>query len=409
MPRDTRLEPGETPQVALLIETSRGYGRDISLGIARYARLHGPWSFHLTPGDFEQKMPDRNLWHGHGAFARLTGSEFCDQLLQAGIPTVALDMSEEQLVARNPLHVITDLRVDSVEAARLAAEHLFGLKLGGYAFVGTPGKVWSDRREASFCELVASEGLNPQVYRTKPVGGRVSWDFELPRLTQWVTELPKPVGIMCCNDEHGLHVLDACRRADAKVPEEIAVVGVDNDTLLCELCNPTLSSVVLNGVEAGYQAAAHLAELMRDGRNRPTRIVVDALRVEPRESTDRLAMGSEPVTRALAFMRQSMGQALNADAVAEHVKVSRRELDSLFRDTIGRSISVEIQRRRLEHAKRLLDETDHSIPTVAKESGYSSASYMIQVFQRELETTPAKYRSEIRTLSAHVRQNDASV
>jgi LacI family transcriptional regulator len=293
----------------------------------------------------------------------------------------------------------SDLRVDSEAAARLAAEHLLERRYAHYAFVGTPGKVWSDRRQQTFRKVIGQAGHEVHVFEptsSDPVG---LWDREIHRLTEWVESLPKPVGIMACNDEHGLHVLDACRRSQVSVPDQVAVIGVDNDSLLCELCSPTLSSVVLNGVEGGYQAAAHLERMMRSGKNQPRQIQVSVLRVETRASTDLTGVNNHQVAAALAWIKRSRGREISADDVADQAELTRRELDILFRDNIGRSVSAEIQRVRLDNAKQLLEETDLPIPAIADAAGYSSASYMIQVFRRELNTTPSKYRSRLRTLT----------
>ncbi|TWT75660.1 Xylose operon regulatory protein [Posidoniimonas polymericola] len=387
------------PQVALLIETARGYGRDVATGIARYAALHGPWSFHLTPGDFTQAAPLWEYWRGHGIFARLASGEISKQLLDADLPTVALDMEDSQLEKSNPLSKFSNLSVDSRQAATLAAEHLIERDFEHFAFVGASGVVWSDRREAAFVKRIRGEGYETHVYDPQHVAAIGRWEREMPRLAEWIGSLPKPIGIMACNDEHGLHVLDACRRSGASVPEEVAVVGVDNDSLLCGLCSPSLSSVVLNGVEGGYQAAAHLDKMMKKGRNQPRRINVSALRVETRQSTDLVSVGNKHVALAMAHIQRSRGSRINADLVAEHCGMSRRELDKLFRDSTGKSIAVEIQNMRLDHARRLLEETDHPVPVIADVAGYSSASYMVQVFRRELQTTPNRYRSKVRSLS----------
>lgn len=388
-----------TPQVGLLIETARGYGREVSLGIARFARLHGPWSFHLTPGDFEQSMPAAQYWHGDGIFARVVNERIAQQLLEANLPTVALDLSEEQLHPDNPLSQFTDLRVDSEKASQLAAAHLMERHYPAYGFVGVPGKVWSDRRQIAFCEAVAEAGFEAHVYEPRALSDAGGWEQELPYLVEWLEALPKPVGVMACNDEHGLHVLDACRDADLTVPKDVAVVGVDNDELLCELANPTLSSVALSGVEGGFEAAARLDKLMREGKNSPGRIVVDALRVVTRHSSDSIALDDRRVADALALIKRSRGRDISAELVAKQARVSRRELDSRFRELVGHSMVAEIQRVRLNQAKRLLEETDYPIPVVAEAAGYSSASYMIQVFRRQLDTTPAKYRASVRVLS----------
>lgn len=386
------------PQVALLIETSRGYGRDVALGIARYARLHGPWSFHLKPGDFEQVFPQQKYWRGSGVFARLANAKIVEELAAANLPTIALDMTDEQLSKSSPASKFTDLRVDSEAAAELAAAHLMERRYPNYAFVGSTGFIWSERRRKRFQEVIGDAGYETHVFEVAE-RNHGEWDKVVPRLADWIASLPKPVGVMACNDEHGLHVLDACRHAGLKAPAEVGVVGVDNDTLLCELCSPTLSSVMLNGVEGGYQAASWLNEMMKKGRNKHRTIHVGALRVVTRQSTDLVTVDHKQVAIALSLINESCGREVTADSVAEQAKVSRRELDALFRDTIGRSVAAEIQRVRLNHARRLLEETDYPVPDIAEAAGYSSASYMVQVFRRELNTTPAKYRVGVRLLS----------
>ncbi|TWT88178.1 Xylose operon regulatory protein [Pseudobythopirellula maris] len=390
----------KTPQVGLLIETARGYGREVSLGIARYARLHGPWSFHLTPGDFEQSLPAMQHWNGDGLFARLATPELTEQVLSANLPTIALDMSEEQLLEDSLVSRFAELRVDSEKAAWLAAAHLLKRCYPEYGFVGAPGQVWSERRREAFCQAIRKAGHTAHVYEFQDITGDGGWEHEQPHLLEWIVNAPKPIGIMACNDEHGLHVLDACREAGLNVPQDVAVVGVDNDELLCELSNPTLSSVALNAVEGGFQAAARLDKMMREGNCDNRCIMVDALRVVTRLSTDTFAVNDRSVAEALAYIKQSQGRDISADLVVERTQISRRELDARFRELLGHSVATEIQRERLKHAKRLLVETDYSIPEVAAAAGYSSASYMIQVFRRELDITPAKYRSSLRVLSA---------
>src|SRR5690606_29551024 len=139
------------------------YGREIALGIARYARLHGPWSVHVTPGDFAQPPPEMRYWGGGGVIARLENHRIGQELLEANLPTIALDMSEEQLVPENPLSRFTDLRVDSKTAAELAADHLIERRYPHFAFVGLAGRVWSDRRRAAFVARIREAGFEPYV------------------------------------------------------------------------------------------------------------------------------------------------------------------------------------------------------------------------------------------------------
>jgi LacI family transcriptional regulator len=385
----------DSPKIALLFETSRGYGRDVALGIARYARLHGPWTFHLTPPDNYERMSDLDCWNGNGLFARITHPDLAERLLAWNLPTVVLDLKDEQQVKGHPLSCFSNLSVDSVKPGELCAAHLLERGYTQFGFVGAPGTVWSDHREASFCRAIRDAGYRIRVYEPRSPNLFHGWMRERPHLIDWIANLPKPVGIMACNDEHGLHVLDACREAGVNVPRDVAVIGVDNDELLCELSDPPLSSVALNATEGGFEAAAWLDHLMESGKNESRSIVIQSLRVVTRRSTDYVATDDERVAQALSMIRNQC-RSVSPELIAKQVNLSRRELDSRFREFIGRSIVAEIQHARLKQAKLLLEETDYSIPKVAEESGYSSSSYMIQVFRRELGTTPAKHRASTR-------------
>jgi LacI family transcriptional regulator len=206
-----------------------------------------------------------------------------------------------------------------------------------------------------------------------------------------------PLGLMACNDDRGRQVLEACREARLRVPEQIAVVGVDNDELLCELSDPPLSSVVLNAERGGYAAAALLDRMMRGRVRRPRRLVVEPLHVVTRRSSDIIALEDAEVASALALIRQQATAPMQIDEVVEHVQISRRSLEMRFRQHVGRTIHDEIERMRLERAKRLLLESDLPIPRVASSAGFNSASYFVQVFCRQVGQTPARYRRMIRT------------
>ncbi len=386
----------KVPNVALLLETSRGYGRQVAMGIARYARLHGPWSFLLTPSDFEQEFPERGSWEGDGVIARLTTPRLEQALLEADLPTIVLDMEADQSDPLSPVSKFSDLSVDSAGAARLAFEHLFERKYAAYAFVGVESRIWSEDRQQAFTKLVSDAGCEVFAYEPLPGHSEHGWEMERPRLSEWLEGLPKPLGVMACNDVRGRQVLDACQLAELMVPKDVGVIGVDNDELFCELAHPSLSSVSLNAVAGGYAAAERLDKMMRGRVRKPARMRVDALRVVARESTNSFGINDPRVVEALEFIRNAKGASITVPLVVRQSKLSRRELDTRFRQHVGHTISTEIQRVRLENAKALLEETDYPIPNIAEAAGYSSASYMVQVFRAKLGTTPAKYRAGVR-------------
>jgi LacI family transcriptional regulator len=382
------------PKVALLVETARGYGRALLRGVVRYARLHGPWGFYVTPGDFAQVLPQMQRWGGTGIIARIQTPRVARAILASGLPTVALDLSEDQLCPENPLSRLSEVASDSRGAARLAAEHLVDRGFRHYAFVGIAGRIWSQRRQYSFCQCIRRAGFEPHVYvPPRRLRDRL-WENEQGFLAEWLQRLPRPIGVMACNDDRGRAVLEACRAAGIRVPEEMAVIGVDNDELLCEVGDPPLSSVALNAEAGGYRVAALLDRMMRGRPRTPARLKVEPLRVVTRRSTDIVALDDPVVAAALHYIHDHAGQPIDIGDVVDRLLVSRRALEIRFKTVTGRTLLSELRRIRLERARRLLLETDLSLSRVAAAAGYSSESYLAQVFHQELGQTPARYRRQ---------------
>ena len=380
------------PKVALLIETARSFGRDFLLGIAHYSRLHGHWSFHITPGDYKQVVPKMKKWGGTGIIARIPDWRMADAILKANVPTIALGLTDEQLRPNSPLAKLSEISSDPVQVSRLAAEHLLSRQLTRFAYVGSEDRPWSSRREEAFEKVIVERGYEVHLYRQpKRVQDRV-WESEQAYLVRWISQLPTPIGLFACDDDRGREVLEACSVAGLHVPEDVAVVGVDNDEVFCELSNPPLSSVSLNAKSAGYQAASLLDAMMSGRIRKPQRIIVEAVDVVTRRSTEIIAVEDADIAAALQFIRREQGRDISVDDVVETVAVSRRHLEKRFRETIGRTILEEIQLVRLERAKRLLLETTYSVSKVASLAGFGSVGYFVQFFHRRVGKTPLKYR-----------------
>jgi len=390
-------EMRQVPKVAVLVETSRGFGRDFLLGMARYSRLYGPWSFHITPGDYKQVVPKMKQWGGSGIVARIADERIANAVIQANLPTIAIGLSDEQMASENPLSSFSEVSSDPDEVSRMAAEHLIERRLKQFAYVGSGDRGWSPRREKSFRAYLAKLKIEPYIYAPPKLSKDRVWEREQAFLARWLRTLPLPIGIFACDDDRGREVLEACKIAGLAVPEDVAVVGVDNDEVFCELADPPLSSVSLNAETAGYRAAALLDAMMKSREQRRQRIVVEALGVITRRSTDIVAVDDEGISNALRFIRRHHGRDISVDKVADEVAISRRSLEKKFRDVIGRSILEEIRLTRLEHAKRLLLETTYPISKVAEAAGFGSSGYFIQFFQQQTGKTPRKYRVELTT------------
>jgi LacI family transcriptional regulator len=388
-------EPKPLREVALLIETSGSYGRGLLQGIAKYNREHGGWSTYFRPHGLNDPAPGwLSRWQGDGMLVRIETPETFAIVRRAGVPVVNLRGTMPGL----PFPYVG---IDHAQVASLAVQHLRERGLHHFAFCGRPGtnNPALHERGERFCELVEADGGTCHLFSPPPASGSRrdnhldQWHHEQQHLVQWVRSLPRPIGIMACNDERGLQVLDACRRCGARVPEEVAVIGVDNDQAICDLAIPPLSSVDVNAEAIGYQAAA-LLDRMMDGNAPPAEPLTLAARgIITRRSTDVIASEDQEVGRALRYIRENACRGLQVIDVLTHMAMSRASLQQRMKHVIGRTIHQEIQQVRLNRVKNLLAMSDLTIKQVARESGFASVQYMTRVFRAVTGETPARYRS----------------
>lgn len=373
-------------QVALLIETSNAYARGLLQGIVHYIREHDAWAFHLMEQGRGDDPPSWLAnWDGDGIIARIETSRIAQAVVRAGLP--AVDVSAARLVPALPW-----VETDDAHIARLAAEHLVERGFKHFAFCGDPRFNWSRWRQEHFVAAVNAAGFEVAVHFPRE-GELATQDAHLRR---WLEALPKPVGILACYDIRGQQVLDACRSAGLAVPGDVAVIGVDNDELLCDLASPPLSSVVPNTRRAGYEAAALLDRLMSGKRVPPTAHLIAPLGVAARQSTDVLAVDDREIARAVQFIREHACEGINVSDVLRAVPLSRRVLEQRFQKLLGRTPREEILEARLARVKRLLVETELPLYLIAERTGFEHVEYLSVVFKRETRRTPSQWREEVR-------------
>ncbi len=384
------------PQVALLLETSTEYGRGLLRGILRYARLHGPWSLSVAPGHLDQVLPNARSWSGTGIIARIRSPETERQLHAMRLPFVASFVTESSPVSAASRY--GEIRTNSVAIARMGATYLVETGLRHFAFCGFANCHWSTVREKSFREFLRDAGYDCSTHRItsanwmKRPNWMESWEHEKPVMAKWLKSLPKPVGIMACNDTCGTELLQVCTTTGLRVPDEVAVVGVDNDEMMCELSDPPLSSIALDIEKAGYEAA-HLLDRLMSGRLAAGQMVlVEPTHVATRRSSDVIAQEDPLVARAMRFMRERSRHALSVTDVAEEIGVSRRTLERRFLRSLGRTILDEIMRCHLTRAKQLLLETDLPCYQIATLAGFGSLKTFYRCFSRNEQTTPLTFR-----------------
>ena len=375
--------------VALIIETSVIYGRQILRGIARYLKAHAGWSVFLDERELHMPPPDwLSHWRGDGVICRSSTSEWARIFRRRRLPVV--DLNDLHLDLGLP-RVASDMKA----IGRLGADHLRERGFRHLAFCGFSREAWSEQRRQGFVEAAQGMVGPGSVYETPWAGLREHpWEEERNRIAQWVKSLPRPVGIMACNDVRGQHVLDACGHLGAHVPDEVAVVGVDNAETFCELCNPPLSSVVPNAEGIGFEAARLLDRLM-DGSPAPARsLLIKPIGVVTRQSSDVFAVDDALVARAARFIREHACQGIKVADVLGEVRCSRSVLERRFREQLGHSPQAELRAIQLRRVKELLRETDWTLPRIAEAAGIEHPEYLSVIFKRETGQTPGEFRQD---------------
>ena len=394
--------PAGTPKVMLLVETSRNFGREFLSGVGRYARRHGPWSIRISLGDFDHDFLNGTEQTVDGIIGQIPSRRFADAIVTANVPTIALGLSDQQLLPNDPLSNLPDISSDPNQIAQLATDFFLERRLSKFAYVGVAGSASSRLRDAFLARLRAT-GLQADVFDSprRPL----PWERELPAMTKWLLTLPTPVGLLACNDDRGRQVLEACRAANLRVPEDVAVLGVENDAVFCELSDPPLSSISLNAEGAGYRTAELLDDMMSGRAGGPRRVPVEAVRVVKRRSSEVFAIEDPDVRRQCDSFMNGLGFDCRFRISPMNWPVSRRFLERRFRSEVGRTLLDEIHQVRLDYAKSLLVRTSHPVAAVAAMSGFGTVAYFCHFFRERTGMTPRKYRSWL-TLSEKEPSND---
>lgn len=376
------------PKVILQIETSRQYGRGLLFGIVKYSREHGPWLFYHERGGLDEIAAVIRKWGAEGIIVRDCDLAQIEEIVKTG---AAVILAIHSRLTEKVLDV-SNIVSDNVSIGRLAAEHLLGRGLEHFGYCGFKGIWWSCRRCESFVEPISKAGFETDIYEQGKAGSALSWTDEEKLVAEWLRALARPVGIMACNDDRGQQIAEACKMVGLRVPEDVAIIGVDNDLLVCELTEPPLSSVALDTETAGYEAAELLDKLMQGGKVMGETIVVRPRRVVMRQSTDLLAIGDKDVLAAVRYIRENSDKIIQVSDVVEHVGISRSRLYQKFQQLLGHSMLSEIRRARVERITKRLIETDESVKEIAHELGYSTTDHISRYFRREKGMSPIAYR-----------------
>ena len=361
-------------------------------GIVQHERSHRQWDTFLDDEALAERDPDflrGEKWQG--VISRHTTPALVKGCARLGIPLV--DLNDTPAFPGVP-----KIRPNNHAIGHLGAEHFLERGFRHFGFCGFSNEGWSCERRDGFVEALRLAGHGCNVFDLEYPGVITpEWNASQSRLIgAWLRHLPRPCAIMACVDVRAFQVIAAAQKAGFRVPEEFALLGVNNDVVRCELSHPPLSSIEVNAPQSGYLAAEALDRLLRGDQPEAMDVRVDPIGVVTRLSTDILAVTDRNVSLALNHIRENACKGLSVDEVVIHAAASRSQLEKKFRRFIGRSPQAEIRRVQLARAKELLTETDLPLKSIAALTGFEHIEYLSVVFKRMTGESPGQYRKRTR-------------
>ncbi len=385
-----RTVPPDVRRVALLIETSHGCGRGLLRGVSRYLHEVGNWSLQFEPHAKGYEPVD---WLASrevdGVVAQVRNPKMAAKIRDMNVPVV--DLCSEGGEIRFPY-----VGVDPMGVASAAFDHLSGRGFNCLGLIrrarGEDSRM--DEKADAFERACSVAGWDCRTLSVRLGHGIDPWPAIKKHILRWLPKIPKPIGIFVGHDIMGVHLLEICRQLGAVVPDEVAVLGIGDDDVICQLAQPSLSSIKIDQRLVGYRAAKLLDELIDGSEPHRESTLLEPLGVTARESTNIFTCDAPEVNRALHFIRKRGGRSITPSDVARHARVSRSLLDARMQNKIGRTIHQEIRHFQIERMKHLLANTDLPIKRVAREVGFQDVAYMTRVFGTATGTTPGQYRKQ---------------
>lgn len=378
------------PKISLLISTDRESDRDFLRGIVRYCETNGPWELISKPPAYIPLANSEHEWNIHknsdGFIAR--GFESLSKILKFKKPVIASGIKRETNLK------IATVVTNSKVIGQLGAQHLMSLGLTNFAYCGFSSIEWSKKRQTSFVSELRKAGYTSKTYNLYTNSKEKDFLKAKEKLANWLMSLPKPIGIMTCNDDCAMLVIETVKNLNIRIPEQIAIVGVDNDELICNLTAPPLSSIDINFEKSGFQAAKLLDRMIKENKQIITQIKVEPVEIVERQSTNILQIQNETIAAAMQYIYQNFKSAIQVEDVARHVGLSRRALEKQFKNNLNRTIYSEIREMRLNHIAKLLTKTNMTVSEIMTTLDYSSPEHIARQFRNIKGISPIEYRKK---------------
>ena len=381
-------------RILLLTDFSSGYSRNLLQGIVKYAKKHGPWVFYRLPLYYRKMLGDKGVakwakeWKADAVIAQLSNIDL-NALYELKIPIIVQNYKE-----RNEF--VSNITGDYLGTGELAADFFIHRGYKNFAYYGFSDAVWMRERGEGFSGRLKEHGFKTHCFeeREENVGEEGRWEYDAEKLKGWLVSLPKPVGLFACDDFFALQVTEVCKMNEINIPEDISILGVDNDQLLCSISDPTLSSIELNVELGGYEAGKLLDEYFRKEKQPPINIVIKPVRLVLRDSTEKFSVTDKYVEQVLRYIENNYQQRLTVDRIIEMVPYSRRVFERKFKEETHMTIYQYVQEVRISKLSELLITTNLPLVEVATMVGFDDYNNVSRSFVKYKGISPLQYRKK---------------
>ncbi|WP_436415429.1 substrate-binding domain-containing protein [Petrimonas sp.] len=383
-------------KVLLLIDYSSEFSRRLLKGLIQYSKEHGPWIFYRLPSYYKTLYGKEGIvewakeWQADAIIARWD-HEGTNLLKTLDIPVILQNYKDRSAHFSN-------LTGDYIGTGEMAARFFIKRRYRNFAFYGNKGVVWSRERAEGFRKEIEQTGGNYYYFESENLSGE-QWNSSHIQLDQWLLSLPKPVGLFACDDSFALQVSEICKINNIQIPQEIALLGVDNDELMCNLSDPPISSIVLDVEKGGYEAGRLIDQFISKKRTNSIDIVIKPIRFELRQSTEKYNISNEYISKIVNYIEDNFTSEISIESLTKLVPLSRRNLEVKFKNEMNTSIYQFILDCRIEFFAHLLLTTDRPLFDLALESGFTDYKNISRVFKKFKGCTPMEYRQKISVLN----------
>lgn len=378
-------------RLLFITDYSDSYANRLLKGIIDFSKEKGQWSICRMPSYYKQNIGMEGIlkvakeWEIDVVIGTFEDGDDIKMLLKNGIIVLAQDFKKR-------LNGIPNITGDYKGTGRMAARYYLDRGFHNFGFFGLKDVCWSDERFEGFFKEISKQGFEKSVYKYNMQDIDRHWFYEREALARWLKELPKPIGIMACDDNQGNNLIEACNSAGIKIPQEVSILGVDNDELLCNLSIPTLSTIAIDIEGGGYKVAELIESMVGAPEEKHEDVILYPTKIIHRISTAAYATGDIEIQKAVMFIHQNIRKKISVDDVVEQVALSRRLLEIRFKEVTGQSIYQYIFQLRLKTFAELMLESSEPIINIALSIGESDAKSISKKFKAVYGCSPNEYR-----------------